>query len=73
MLTEMPVLRKTVNFMHTDEFAVFFVFHFQEFQSDEGITTCDKWVLHFQTQHECERFKTALAECWYKHFQVSIV
>ena len=30
----------------------------------------EKWVLYFNSQHECERFIKALSHCWSTYFQV---
>ncbi|XP_060578073.1 pleckstrin homology domain-containing family M member 2-like isoform X2 [Ruditapes philippinarum] len=42
------------------------------FESDEERISSEKWVLYFNSGHECNRFKTALSDCWFKHFQVEV-
>ncbi|XP_053379743.1 pleckstrin homology domain-containing family M member 2-like isoform X2 [Mercenaria mercenaria] len=42
------------------------------FESDEETVSSEKWVLYFNSDHECNRFKTALSDCWFKHFQVEV-
>ncbi|KAL4221681.1 RUN [Mactra antiquata] len=42
------------------------------FESEDDNVSNEKWVLYFNSDHECSRFQTSLSHCWYKHFQVEV-
>ena len=45
-------------------------FFLQAFDSAEDNVSNEKWVLYFNSDHECSRFKTALSASWLSQYQV---